>query len=64
MNTDHPAVRREIEKAMGYWLRLGVSGFRVDAVPFLIESRQPDEAETHFDFDLLRRMRETLAWRH
>ena len=32
-----PAVREEIEKIMGFWLQLGVSGFRIDAVPFLIE---------------------------
>ena len=24
---------------MGFWLQLGVSGFRVDAVPFLIKER-------------------------
>ena len=30
-------VRDEIAKIIGFWLELGVSGFRVDAVPFLIE---------------------------
>src|SRR5215475_2675409 len=39
LNTDNPAVRTEIQRIMGYWLELGVSGFRVDAVPFVIESR-------------------------
>jgi trehalose synthase len=34
LNVDHPLVRDEIAKVMGYWLQLGVSGFRVDAVPF------------------------------
>ena len=29
-------MRDEIAKAMGYWLELGVSGFRVDAVPFML----------------------------
>ena len=63
LNTDNPEVRAEIEKIVGYWLRLGVSGFRIDAAPFLIESRQADEEETRFDFGLLRRMRETVTWR-
>jgi glycosidase len=33
----NPAVRAEIRRIMGYWLELGVAGFRVDAVPFIIE---------------------------
>jgi maltose alpha-D-glucosyltransferase/alpha-amylase len=36
---DHanPAVRHEIERVMEFWLRLGVAGFRVDAVPYMVE---------------------------
>ena len=37
LNFANPAVRREIAKAAGFWLQLGVDGFRVDAVPFLLE---------------------------
>jgi glycosidase len=36
LNFANPAVRDHIAKAMGLWLRLGLAGFRVDAVPFLI----------------------------
>lgn len=36
--TGNPAVVEEIAKVIGFWLQLGVDGFRVDAVPFLIES--------------------------
>ena len=32
------AVRDELRKVIGFWMELGISGFRVDAVPFLIES--------------------------
>jgi maltose alpha-D-glucosyltransferase/alpha-amylase len=32
----NPAVREEFRRIMGLWLQLGVSGFRVDAAPFLI----------------------------
>jgi trehalose synthase len=37
LNIAHPAVRQEIARIIGFWLQLGVSGFRVDAVPFLLE---------------------------
>ena len=36
LNFSNPDVRDEFRKTMGLWLQLGVSGFRVDAAPFLI----------------------------
>jgi glycosidase len=36
LNFANPAVREHIAKSIGFWLQLGLSGFRVDAVPFLI----------------------------
>ncbi|AEG42852.1 alpha-amylase family protein [Isoptericola variabilis] len=43
---DNPRVRDELERIMTFWLRLGVSGFRVDAVPYMVErARQADPAE-------------------
>ena len=38
LNIVHPAVREEIARIAGFWLQLGLSGFRVDAVPFLLET--------------------------
>ncbi|MGE5176181.1 MAG: maltose alpha-D-glucosyltransferase, partial [Hyphomicrobiales bacterium] len=37
LNYDNPAVREEMWKVMRFWLDIGVDGFRVDAVPYLIE---------------------------
>ena len=37
LNVGNADVRDEIHRIMGFWLELGVSGFRVDAVPYLIE---------------------------
>jgi maltose alpha-D-glucosyltransferase/alpha-amylase len=37
LNYDNPAVREEIWRVMRFWLDLGVDGFRVDAVPYLVE---------------------------
>src|SRR5690606_18465706 len=38
LNIANPDVREEIAKIAGFWLELGVDGFRVDAVPFLLET--------------------------
>jgi glycosidase len=40
LNIGNPKVREEIAKIAGFWLELGVDGFRVDAVPFLIDTSQ------------------------
>jgi maltose alpha-D-glucosyltransferase/alpha-amylase len=37
LNWDNPAVREEMWNVMKFWLDLGVDGFRVDAVPYLLE---------------------------
>ena len=37
LNVANPRVRDEIAETIGFWLQQGLSGFRVDAVPFLIE---------------------------
>ena len=37
LNFDNPAVREEMWQIMKFWLELGVDGFRLDAVPYLIE---------------------------
>jgi trehalose synthase len=37
LDITNPAVRDEIVRIVGFWLALGVSGFRMDAVPFLCE---------------------------
>jgi len=38
LNIANPRVREEIARIAGFWLELGVDGFRVDAVPFLLET--------------------------
>jgi maltose alpha-D-glucosyltransferase/alpha-amylase len=62
LNIENPAVQEEIRKIMGCWLQLGVAGFRVDAVPFLIESIPGKEPSVkHFDY--LRELHDFLQWR-
>ena len=45
LNVANPAVRDEIARIMGFWTQLGLSGFRVDAVPFLLETEGQDDAK-------------------
>jgi maltose alpha-D-glucosyltransferase / alpha-amylase len=57
LNIANPAVCREIEKITGYWLQLGVTGFRVDALPFLIELKGMPEAKDRDPYEYLRELR-------
>ncbi|TXM75359.1 trehalose synthase [Methylobacterium sp. WL12] len=64
LNTANPAVLAEILKIMGFWIELGVSGFRMDAVPFVIARKGADVAGAPTEqFDMLRDFREFLQWR-
>jgi trehalose synthase len=45
LNTANPEVRDEIARILGFWMELGLSGFRVDAVPFLIDGIGGDPHE-------------------
>jgi maltose alpha-D-glucosyltransferase/alpha-amylase len=63
LNTSHPEVQAEILKIMGFWIQLGVSGFRMDAVPFIISTKGPDVREPEEQYDMLRMFREFLQWR-
>ena len=62
LNTANLAVRREIMRIMGFWLQLGVSGFRMDAVPFLIEAKGANVKPVK-DYEMLHQMRDFLQWR-
>jgi trehalose synthase len=61
LNIANPTVRDEIAKTIGFWLQLGVSGFRVDAVPFLIEP--PEGVDLGDPHELLRDIRRFLQRR-
>jgi maltose alpha-D-glucosyltransferase / alpha-amylase len=38
LNITEPDVLDEMHKVLGFWLELGISGFRVDSLPFMIET--------------------------
>ena len=63
LNTSNPEVQAEILKIMGFWIQLGVSGFRMDAVPFIIATKGPKVTKPREQYDMLRVFREFLQWR-
>lgn len=62
LNIANPEVQEEIRKVMMFWLQLGVSGFRVDAAPFLIELKGIDGGADD-PFEYLKEFRHVLSWR-
>ena len=58
LNYDNPAVREEMWNVMKFWLEMGVDGFRLDAVPYLVEregTKCENLPETHAVIKELRR---------
>jgi maltose alpha-D-glucosyltransferase / alpha-amylase len=57
LNFENPEVRRAVLKVLDFWLRLGVDGLRLDAIPYLFEREGTsceNLPETH---DFLRELR-------
>jgi maltose alpha-D-glucosyltransferase / alpha-amylase len=63
LNIKNPRVREEIKKICVFWLQLGVSGFRMDAVPFIIEETEPGNPNSPKDMPFLTELRQHLQWR-
>ncbi|MGC1480125.1 MAG: alpha-amylase family protein [Chthoniobacterales bacterium] len=64
LNMGNPEVRAEIRRIMGYYLSLGVAGFRVDAIPFILETQEPGKTKGRkIRFEYLEEMRSFLQWR-
>ena len=64
LNYDNPQVREEVWNVMKFWLEMGVDGFRLDAVPYLVEregTNCENLPETHVILkDLRRRLDENF----
>ncbi|TBN56168.1 trehalose synthase [Glaciihabitans arcticus] len=65
LNVTNPKVRDEIAKIMGFWLQMGVSGFRLDAVPFLLDTSgaSPAAGELGDPMEYFRSLRSFLGRR-
>ncbi|HJE52094.1 MAG TPA: maltose alpha-D-glucosyltransferase [Tessaracoccus flavescens] len=57
LNYENPKVVEEILDALRFWLDLGVDGFRLDAVPYLIEDEGTNCENLPGTHDILKRIR-------
>jgi len=58
LNFDNPRVRKELFRVVDYWLKMGVDGLRLDAIPYLYEregTNGENLPETHQFLKQLRR---------
>ncbi|MEF0941752.1 maltose alpha-D-glucosyltransferase [Rhizobium sp. BR 362] len=64
LNFDNPLVMEELLKVMRFWLETGIDGFRLDAIPYLVErdaTINENLPETHA---ILKRIRAALDSTH
>ncbi|MDJ1501885.1 alpha-amylase family protein [Xanthocytophaga agilis] len=57
LNAQNPEVVAEVEKIIKYWLKKGIAGFRLDAVPFYIEVPQTKGENFEHEYNKLVQMR-------
>ncbi len=57
LNYDNPTVKAEAYHILGYWMKQGMDGFRLDAVPFIIEKMRPNAKKLDHDFNFIVAMR-------
>ena len=60
LNFDNPRVLQAVLGAMRFWLDLGVDGFRLDAVPYLVEREGTDCENLPETHAVIRRIRAAL----
>ncbi len=63
LNVASTRVRDEIHKVIGFWLELGLSGFRIDAVPYFLETGEMQGAAPERTHEYLRDLRAFLSRR-
>ena len=65
LNLDNPLVMDELLRTIGFWVELGIDGFRVDAVPFLMQNAATTGTKTMAvdPHDVIRQVRAFLTRR-
>jgi maltose alpha-D-glucosyltransferase/alpha-amylase len=63
LDTSHPEVRAEMRRILSFWLELGADGFRVDAIPFIIERKGAGPKQPP-DRQFLDDLRAYMQWRY
>ncbi|WP_234734564.1 alpha-amylase family protein [Tellurirhabdus bombi] len=64
LNAQNPEVQQEFRKIIKHWLDKGIAGFRLDAVPFLIEVAHSDFDPDHpqHQYDMISLLRQYIQW--
>jgi maltose alpha-D-glucosyltransferase/alpha-amylase len=60
LNFDNPAVLEAVLKTMEYWLEMGVDGFRLDAIPYLIERDGTSNENLRETHDVIKAIRKRI----
>ena len=57
LNFDNPKVQQEVFRIIEFWLKMGVDGFRLDAIPYLFEAEGTNNENLPQTHEFLKRLR-------
>ncbi len=60
LNYDNPVVMQEMLEVLDYWIEMGVDGFRLDAVPYLVEREGTNCENLKETHDLIKAVRASV----
>ncbi|HYM28287.1 MAG TPA: maltose alpha-D-glucosyltransferase, partial [Steroidobacteraceae bacterium] len=64
LNFDNPHVLRALLRVMKFWLQMGVDGFRLDAIPYLVEREGTSNENLRETHEIIRVIRRTISERY
>lgn len=63
LNYFNPEVLAEAQRILGYWIDQGIDGFRIDAVPFVIERPNINSPNSDQSLTVITALRQYVQWR-
>jgi len=60
LNFDNPRVMAAVLRIMRFWLDMGVDGFRLDAIPYLVEREGTNNENLRETHDVIKRLRAAI----
>lgn len=64
LNFENPRVQQEVFRILDFWLRMGVDGFRLDAIPYLFEEEGTNNENLPQTHEFLKRLRKFVDSRY
>ncbi len=64
LNFDNPHVVRAVFRIMDFWLRMGVDGFRLDAIPYLVEREGTSNENLRETHEIIKRIRREISGKY